>query len=607
MCGIVGFTGVRNDSLIRTMNDSQHHRGPDDCGYYVDQHDAVSLAMRRLSILDIADGHQPMSSSDERIWIVFNGEIVNAPELRKQLEGEGCRFRTSHSDTEVLIHLYAKYGQDMLSYLNGMFAFVIHDRINRRLFGARDHFGIKPLYYSFDGVKLAFASELKSLASVPWLGREIDHQALYHYLSFQCVPSPHSIYKDISKLGAGQSFSLDLVKLDFKVQSYWRPPSGMLQGIGTDSSPQEVTALIRTELEGAVRRWMLSDVPIACSLSGGIDSAAILALMTKESTAPIRTYSLGFEDAPGLDERPLAQLVARKWGTEHHEIVLKCDGLLDDLDRFVHILDEPYAGGLPSWFVYKGMAGEVKVCMTGTGGDELFGNYGKWRVYESLVNGARQIAGLARKPHWVKDWIRYPRGSRYSLYFREFEKHRSILKDPWSSDCEASESLIERLWDSGNPATIRDAIRIIDLQIQLPDEFLYMTDRFSMAFSIEVRPPFLDREFAEKMMALPAAVRIGSTHLKQHLISAVKDLLPQELIAAPKKGFVLPVSTWLRGRLKPHLQHFLGREYLRKQDIFREDIYKQMVRPHLEGQRDMSSQLWTLLMFQLWYERNLGT
>lgn len=607
MCGIVGFAGVQNDSLIRLMNNSQHHRGPDEGGYYGDQRDAVSLAMRRLSIIDIADGHQPMASGDEQIWIVFNGEIVNAPELRKQLEDEGCRFKTSHSDTEVLIHLYVKYQEGMLSFLNGMFAFVIHDKKRRRLFGARDHFGIKPLYYSFDGTRFAFASELKSLQLAPWLSYEINRQALYHYLSFQCVPSPHSIYEDISKLGAGESFTLDLVRMELKMKRYWRPPSGELDRRADPLSPQQLTALIRTELEEAVRRWMLSDVPIACSLSGGIDSAAIVGLMAKESSVPIKTYSLGFEDAPILDERQLAQLVAKRWGTEHREIVLRCDDLLDDLDQMIHSLDEPYAGGLPSWFVFKGMAGEVKVCMTGTGGDELFGNYGKWRGYESVVSGLRQAVGLARRhPQWLADLSRFPKGSRYSIYYREHEKRGDLFEPGWANGCEPSEALIETLWIAGKPATVRDAARIIDLQIQLPDEFLHMTDRFSMMFSIEARPPFLDRKFAAQMMTIPATARIGSTHLKEHLIAAVEDILPPELISAPKKGFILPVASWLRGQLRPQVQHLLGADYLRKQGIFKADVYRQIVKPHLDNHQDMSSRLWTLLMFQFWYEKHLN-
>jgi asparagine synthase (glutamine-hydrolysing) len=603
MCGIVGLARAGNGELLRAMNSSQVHRGPDDEGYYFDDRDEVALAMRRLSIIDVAGGHQPMASADGRLCIVFNGEIFNAAALRKELEGEGCRFLTDHSDTEVLVHLYARHGEAMLERLNGMFAFVIHNREGRRLFGARDHFGIKPFYYAHANNRFAFASELKSLRPVPWLGWGLDPQALSHYLSFQCVPSPRTIYRSVAKLPAAHAFTLDLESMALRTFRYWWPPAGESAAAAVPAA--ELPALVRRELDGAVDRWMASDVPVACSLSGGIDSTAILGLMAGRAGEPIRTYSLGFDDAGDLDERPLARLAAERWGTEHHEIVIDSDHLLDDLDAMIWSLDEPYAGGLPSWFVFKGMAGKVKVCMTGTGGDELFGNYGKWRMYESWRQAARPCAGLAlRNPRWLADFSRHPRGSRYSMYFRESDKDGFLLTGAWLDRRESSEALVERLWHEANPATVRDAVRLIDMQIQLPDEFLHMTDRFSMAHSIEARTPFLDRQFAERMMALPAAQRIGSVRLKQVLVDAVRDLLPPELLSAPKKGFVLPVSGWLRGALRPELERLLGADYLRRQGIFRETVFKRLVRPHLDGQADHGWQLWTLLMFQLWQERS---
>jgi len=601
MCGIVGFTGARNDTLLHAMNQRQLHRGPDDAGYYFHDRDEVSFAMRRLSIIDIAGGHQPMASADDAHWIVFNGEIMNAPELRRQLEAEGCRFVTDHSDTEVLLHLYRRDGEGMLAHLNGMFAFVIHDRQRRLLFGARDQFGIKPFYYALTDSRFVFASELKSLARVPWLDRELSRTAVSHYLSFQCVPAPHTIYRNVSKLPAAHCFTFDLDRKRLRIQRYWQVPAGVRGKAPLDR--EELRRLVRRELEDAVGRWMLSDVPVACSLSGGIDSSAIAAIMATRSSTRVPTYSLGFEDAPELDERPLAHLVARRFGTDHHEVVLRSDQLLDDLQGMLTSLDEPYAGGLPSWFVFKRMAGDVKVCMTGTGGDELFGNYGKWRPYESVWRRLRLMMGLSRRSGWLKDFRRYPRGSLYSLYFREAEKQH-LLTNGWLSERGASEELIEQLWDEGSPATARDAVRIIDLQIQLPDEFLHMTDRFSMAHAIEARPPFLDRRLAEQLMAIPARARIGRKRLKEVLIEAVQDLLPRELVTAPKKGFVLPVATWLRGRLRPQVEHYLGKQYLDAQGIFQAGPIERLTRRHLSGHADLSWQVWTLLMFQLWHEQS---
>lgn len=602
MCGIVGFAGTHNRALLDAMNGRIRHRGPDDAGHYFDERDHVSFAMRRLSILDITGGHQPMLSADGETCVVFNGEIMNAPELRRQLEQDGARFVTDHSDTEVLLHLYARDGQRMLQHLNGMFAFVIHDRRRRLLFGARDHFGIKPLYYARPSGRFAFASELKALELLPDFDSGLCTEALSHYLSFQCVPSPLTICRGAFKLPAAHSFVFDLEHYNLSIQRYWTPPSG--NECRKAIAPQELTALVRAGLESAVARWMLSDVTVACSLSGGIDSSVIVAMMAASGKRPVPTYTLGFEDAPELDERPLAKLVARRWETEHHEILLHSDDLLSDVGQMVVALDEPYAGGLPSWFVFRGMAGAVKVCMTGTGGDELFGNYGKWQSYESAYSAMRLALGRTRRAAgWLRDYRRYPIGSRYWMYFTDAEK-RSLLAQDAGKGQAISEHLIETLWKESQPATVRDGVRLVDLQIQLPDEFLHMTDRFSMAHSIEARPPFLDRTFAEELMKIPAQVRIGGARLKQILIDAVADLLPPELLSAPKRGFVLPMAKWLRGRLRPSVEHLLGEPYLRQQDIFDVRTVRRLVEPHLAARADHSWQIWTLLMFQMWHARS---
>ena len=602
MCGIIGFTGPRDDALLDAMNSSQRHRGPDDGGSYFDERDLVSLAMRRLSILDIAGGHQPMLSEDRELCVVFNGEILNAPDLRRRLQRDGAHFVTDHSDTEVLLHLYAREGEGMLESLNGMFAFVIHDRRRRILFGARDHFGIKPLYYCVNRGRFAFASELKTLEFLPDFDSGLCPEALSHYLSFQCVPAPLTIYRSARKLPAAHSFVFDLARGSFRTQRYWRPPAGDVSRAAI--AQHELASLVRSGLEAAVGRWMLSDVPVACSLSGGIDSSAIVAMMSAHTSRAVPTYTLGFEDAPELDERELARQVAQRWKTEHHEIVLRSDELLTELERMVVALDEPYAGGLPSWFVFRGMAGAVKVCMTGTGGDELFGNYGKWRNYESSWRALRVAVGRVRRTAgWLHDFRRYPIGSRYSMYYSDADKRAMLKSEPRSEEA-VSERLIEALWQESRPATVRDGVRLVDLQIQLPDEFLHMTDRFSMAHSIEARPPFLDRTFAEELMAIPAHLRIGGTHLKQVLIDAVADLLPPQLLQARKKGFVLPVASWLRGKLRPQVEKLLGEPYLKRQGIFDERITERLVRPHLAGRADLSWQIWTLLMFQIWHARS---
>ncbi|MBN8555159.1 MAG: asparagine synthase (glutamine-hydrolyzing) [Deltaproteobacteria bacterium] len=600
MCGIVGFAGHRDESLIQKFNQSQLHRGPDEGGFYFSKEGLVNLAMRRLSILDLEGGHQPMFNADKSLCIVFNGEIFNAPELRKKLQLKGYKFQSHHSDTEVLIHLYAEFGEKMLTQLNGMFAFVIHDSKKSLLFGARDHFGIKPLYYSLIDGKFAFASEMKSLLTLPWINLDLNLQAVSDFLSFQCVPAPHSIFESIHKLPAANSFSFDLRKKVFSKETYWKPKFDD----GFHLNEEELPKYIRSELNAAVRRWTLSDVPIACSLSGGIDSSSIVALLAENSSRKISTFSLGFHNSPELDESDLARKVAEKWNTDHHEILLDPDDLLSDLDAMIYHLDEPYAGGLPSWFVFKEMAKSVKVGMTGTGGDELFGNYGKWLPFTSTAkNFHHRLRLLKHNPLSFKDQVRYPIGSRYHLYFRQSQKEHSIFLGASALHLEPSEKLIENYWNESLATDPRNAVPSIDFRIQLPDEFLHMTDRFSMAHSLEARTPFLDREFVEKMQQIPSHLRSQTGNFKNLLLKSVSSLLPSDLIHQKKRGFILPEKKWLRGRLREQVECLLSPQFLKRQGIFQERIYTQWVAPHLAEKKDYSWKVWTLLMFQLWYDR----
>jgi asparagine synthase (glutamine-hydrolysing) len=600
---MIGFDML--DSLL-SMNDKQYHRGPDDSGYYYDKTERVGLTMRRLSILDISDGHQPMFNQDRSICIVYNGEIVNSPELRKIIERDGTVFSTGHSDTEVLLKLYERYQFGMLEHLNGMFSFVIYDKSRRIIFGARDHFGIKPLYYRLENQGLLFSSELKAMKTFPNLRWVIDKQSLFHYMSFQCVPSPGTIYEGVCKLCPGEYFTYTLHDRKFELKKYWSASSTTVSTSSYSYDSSYVIDRIRYGLRDAVRRWMLSDVPVASSLSGGIDSAVITGLMSEISHAPIRTYTLGYDGHQDVDERRMARLLANRWGTEHVEIVIGENDLIRELNAMVYSLDEPYGGGLPSWFVYKGMSGEVKACLTGTGGDELFGNYGKWRVYADPYYATRQFLGFLKKDiRWFSDWLKFPIGSRYSIYFRDYEKRGSLFVSSFFNDCIASESLIESLLLGSEQENLLDIPRVIDYRIQLPEEFLHMTDRFSMAHSIEARPPFLDRVLFEDLMSIPATIRIGKRILKQHLIEAFSDYIPDQLKMAPKKGFVLPLAHWIRSDLNCQIKELFDPAFLRHQAIFKEDIYMTLITPHLEGKFDNSGKIWTLFMFQLWYRENM--
>jgi asparagine synthase (glutamine-hydrolysing) len=595
MCGIVGVTHGDDLPYIADMADRIYHRGPDDYGEYTDAEAGVGLAMRRLSIVDIAGGRQPMSNEDGSLWIVFNGEIYNAPQLRASLEGRH-QFQTDHSDTEVLVHLYEDEGPALLSKLNGMFAFVIYDRRRRLLFGARDRVGIKPLYYTHQASRFAFASELKSLQALPWLSGEVDLESLYHYVSLQFVPAPGSIQRHVRKLPAGHSFLYRLDDGTLSVSRYWQ-----LQ-VRPDRSRSRTDwiAAVRAELARSVARQTLSDVPIACSLSGGLDSSAITALLSQCQRGPVKTYSLGFA-GPGEEahnELDLARAVARKWGTEHREVIVESRHLLTDLDRMVWHLDEPYAGGLPSWYVFESIGRECKVALTGTGGDELFGNYAKWRIHE--------------RPAWYR-WLRtcrdawrYPLGHCYHRYLSDGAKDGLIFNS--SRPANGTEALLEESWLQSGACSPRDAVACVDFALQLPEEFLTVTDRFSMAHAVEARVPFLDHELIELAFAIPPDIRTGPADDPKRLLrEIVADLLPTALHTAPKRGFVLPLSHWLRGPLHDMVGDLLGPAALRQQGVFAPQLWDRIIAPHLAGRMEATQQVWTLLMFQLWQQQNRRT
>jgi asparagine synthase (glutamine-hydrolysing) len=472
---------------------------------------------------------------------------------------------------------------------------VVHDVARGQLFGARDRFGIKPFYYHQNAERFAFASELKSLMQLPGYSLEVEPESVWHYLSLLYVPGEKTICKNAKRLPPGHSFTLDLESRQLKVNRWWRlEPSPV-----TGRTKADWAGELRERLKTAVHRWCLSDVPIACSLSGGIDSTAVTGLMAEAGYGPMSTYTLGFagEEGAALDERALARQVADRWGAEHHEIVLEPEHLLDDLPQMVWALDEPYAGGLPSWHVFQAMGREVKVAMTGSGGDELFGNYGKFREYEKkpwkrlqLWLHARGLAGGA------------PFGGSYHALRRYFtdEEKSGMMSEQFCNEFSTSK-FIQAQYDQQASGPLRDRLAGMELHGQLAEEFLFMTDRFSMAHGLEARVPFLDTELVDFVFSIPASQRTDPRNLKYLLKQAVADLLPDDLLAGRKRGFVLPLGEWLRGRLKPVVEHLLSRERLKRQGIFRPEFFQDIVQPHLEGRAEKTYRIWPVLMFQLWH------
>jgi asparagine synthase (glutamine-hydrolysing) len=632
MCGIAGMAGRHDLDWIHRMNAALTHRGPDDEGVYRHQEQSVTLAMRRLSILDLAGGHQPMRNGDGTIWIVFNGEIYNSPELRHELERNGRRFRTTNSDTEVLLHLYEQRGEGCVSDLNGMFAFVIHDQKNKRLFGARDRLGIKPLYYSQQDGRFAWASELKALLTLPWLARDYDPQSVFHYMTLGYVPGESSIWKGVHRIPKGHTFTYDLEHHNLTLRPYWRLNLGRVESY----SEEDWIERLRVELRAAVKRWSLSDVPIACSLSGGVDSAAVVGTLAEQGVSA-RTYSLGFEGDGEDDwnELPLARKVAQRWGTDHHELVLTPQELLEDLVPMVWSLEEPYGGGLPSWYVFREMAKDVKVGLTGTGGDELFGNYGRFQKYEEnpvlrtalgfrhSSPGSADILGAVASPfvsptdmvpatvRWlgkgrllsrVPNLLRQPFGEYYphDHWLTDDYKRRMIFSVNAAS-LEDTARYMQGIFDSTGAGDLRTGLAAVDCQTLLVDEFLLMTDRFSMAYSLEARVPFLDHELVELVFRIPATLRTRSSDPKYLLKRVVEHLLPPEILTARKRGFVLPTALWLRKELRPLANRLLAPDRLEEQGIFQRDFYARFVQPHLSGSHDYHVQIWFALMFQIWH------
>jgi asparagine synthase (glutamine-hydrolysing) len=604
MCGVAASLSSDHRAAVEAMLDAIPHRGPDDRGVFSDDSTQLTIGMNRLSIIDLAQGRQPMCNEDGSVWVVCNGEIFNSPDLRKELEQKGHHFRTRNSDVEVIPHLYEEYGMDFIELLDGMFAFVLYDRDKRKLIAARDRFGIKPLYYYLSPNQLAIASELKAVLRVPGVVKKLDRQSLSDYLSFQFIPAPRTPFENIKKLGAGQVIEYSIERMKSRTETYFE--------LSIKPVEQEVSQTIdevRDEIQAAVARWSLSDVPIAVSLSGGVDSAAILGMMAMHSSKPIKTYTLGFKSQldDAQNELTAARLTASKWKTDHTEVVIDQQEVIKDLPSMAYHLDEPYGGGLPSWYVYRAMKGDIKVCHTGTGADELFGNYGKANFFRGLGAGAfrRELKSSLKNlsPVNLLYLWRFPNAYRSWMFVREIEKRQTFFyRTDTLSECRPSEYLIEERYQKHPTYSIEDLITDFDFRNQLSEEFLQVTDRFSMAHGIEARVPFLDNRLVQRVMQIPASRRIGRQSPKSLLKEIVKPIVAPEIMSGNKRGFILPLHRWSREELRPAIEDVFSPAFLKEQGIFNPNLRSQLYQPHLEGALDNSEKLWTYFMFQQWYQ-----
>jgi asparagine synthase (glutamine-hydrolysing) len=583
------------------------HRGPDSFGEYVDG--PVALAARRLSIIDLETGDQPIGSEDGAVHVVQNGEIYNYRELRRELERAGHHFRTA-GDTEVLVHGYEEWGDDFAGRLRGMFAVAIWDARRERLVLARDRFGIKPLYYRDDDGELSFASELRAMPR-----GEIDLDALEAFLAFNSIPAPLSIFRDVRKLPAG--FLLVWEDGGVRLARFARPkPPAEVR----DDDEAELVEELRARLRDSVRAHLVSDVPVGVLLSGGVDSSLLAAFAAEATTEPIRTFSIGFPER-SFDELADARLVASRYGTHHAELILRPDAALL-LPALAEAFDEPFAdsSALPTYLVSELAAADVKVALSGEGGDELFGGY--YTYAADLL--AQRIGGVARVARPLVD--RLPssdarasfdyRAKRFvrAAHLPPLERHhgwKEIFSPDLRSELTGRRSefdpvdVLRARYEETEGADELARLQDVDLGVYLVDDLLVKTDRASMAHSLEARVPYLDTAVTNLALALPTRYKVRGLAKKVLLRKAAEPLLPHEIVHGKKRGFSIPAAAWLRGDLEPFARETLSPDRLQRQGFFRPNVVTRLIDDHVGGREDRSRQLWGLLAFTLWHERHV--
>ncbi len=617
MCGIAGFYLPNREgdpALLRAMCDPIIHRGPDDEGYHLGG--GCGIGMRRLSIIDLRTGHQPISNEDDSVWVVFNGEIYNYGELRRDLIAKGHAFKTN-SDTETLVHLYEEEGTQGIGKLRGMFAYSIWDRRRRSLLLVRDRFGKKPLYYSVQPEGLFFGSELKCLraAGVPM---ELDTEALKLYFQFSYIPDPWSAYLGIHKLPAGYWLRYD-AQGRVETGRYWRLPEPAERaeaGLSEESASEQLRALF----DEAVRIRMMADVPLGAFLSGGIDSSSVVASMALQSSEPVKTFSIGFEE-PGFNELPAAALVARQYRTEHHEIIVRPNSI-ELVEKLVRHFDEPFgdSSAIPTYLVSQFAAQHVKVALTGDGGDELFAGYpsfglvNRLRKVDLLPQTVRRvIAGLAEHlPYsaYGKNFLRMisrPTAlDRYfELNFAPYFLREHLLTPQWMlpGDGAYLRGQLAR-YLPGCECDILTQALYFEATANLTGDMLVKVDRMSMANSLEVRCPLLDHKLAEFAARIPHAWKLAGSRGKRILLKAVGNRLPAELLRLPKKGFGVPLAAWFRGPLREFLWDHMNSAAFLGRGIVSPPFVRHLIEEHLRGRRDNYHWLWRLLILELWFRQS---
>ncbi len=619
MCGIHGLIHLDGrpveSAWLTAMGDITAHRGPDDEGQHLDGD--CGIAMRRLSIIDLSGGHQPLSNADGTVWLVCNGEIYNYRELRQELQTLGHSFKTG-SDSEVLLQGYCAWGDAVVERLNGMFDFALWDARQRRLLIGRDRIGVKPLYVLQDGQRLGFATEAKALLKLPGVRAELNTAALPDYLHLGYVPAPLSLFKGIRKLPPATLLSVQ--NGEVKEWRYWRVPTVVDQ----TASREEWIERTRSQVERAVRMQMVSDVPIGAFLSGGVDSSAVVAYMAQQGGAPIKTYAIGFEGGAAetlYNELPFARQVSQLFGTEHHEIVVKPD-VVSLLPKLLWHMDEPIADSafITTYLVSQFARQDVKVILSGVGGDELFGGYRRYlgdhyaAKYNALPGFVRSIASSIAKrlpadrhAKWL-NILRLAKGfiqtaemgsdARYRSYVQVLGREAVsalLLQTPATSD----DHLGLALKAAQSPDAL-SRLLAVDMETQLPDDLLLLTDKMSMAVSLECRVPLLDHELLEMAAAMPSRIKIQGGQLKHVLKAALADKLPQDILHRAKRGFGTPMGAWLKQSLQPLLRGLLAPAVIRQRGWLAPEPVQRLLEDHLAARADYTDVLLALLNLEVW-------
>jgi asparagine synthase (glutamine-hydrolysing) len=614
MCGIAGLFSLRGKPVsadeVQSMCDAMVHRGPNDDGYY--SASGVALGMRRLSIIDLDGGHQPVHNEDRSVWAVFNGEIYNFKALRGLLERQGHRFYTD-TDSEVIVHLYEQYGESCVDKMRGMFAFAVWDERRKTLLLARDRLGIKPLFYTVVDGRLAFGSELKVLLQLPELERKLNWSSVNYLFSAMCTPSSESIVEGVHKLKPGHILTAS-ARRGIEVRQYWDVEFDPDYG----KSEQYFIERLRDLLEESVRLRLVADVPLGAFLSGGIDSSTVVAMMARINSGPVKTFSIGFPDED-YSELKFARQVATKFGTEHHEFVVEPNvlGLIDDLAWY---LDEPFgdSSAIPTYMVSKLAAEHVTVVLSGDGGDELFAGYDRYlkerqeRALARIPSPIRQVAGLTGglMPEGMKGrnflkHLAFDGADRYfdaNVLFHEVEK-ASLFQDNAYDEIhkEDPRSSWRSFLQDGRMHWL-SALQYMDIKNYLPNDILTKVDRMSMAHSIEAREPLLDHKLVEFAATIPPELKLKGKTTKYIFKKAMEGILPNEILYRPKRGFAIPLGRWFRGQLGLYVRDLLLSRKSIERGIFRKSYIERLIEMNDRG-RSLDLHLWTLITFELWCRR----